>query len=108
MIFHYQKHTVLNYLYSLRVNAKPDLLIVNMHFINSILAFLLVSAQAFDSHWLDDCANSTPVYLTIDQSYDFCLRLLRHQRQATHHQAIGVSFAFTYPKKFLFEVPLSN
>ncbi len=28
--------------------------------------------QAFDSHWLDECANFTPAYLTIDQSYAAC------------------------------------
>jgi hypothetical protein len=27
------------------------------------------SQEPFDSHWLDECANSTPAYLTIDQSY---------------------------------------
>ncbi len=36
-----------------------------------IIIFLVVSAQlqAFDSSWLDECTNSMPAHLTIDQSY---------------------------------------
>jgi hypothetical protein len=58
----------------LAVNAKlTPLDYVIMHrVIDQILSFLLVNAASHDSHWLDECENSTTAYLTVDQSHAAC------------------------------------
>ena len=49
--------------------------------------------QAFDSHWLDECANSAPAQLTVDQHYIRCLRLVRLQQEATQIFIIGPRYS---------------
>jgi hypothetical protein len=60
----------------------PVRLFVTCVYLVIVISFLLVSL-AFDSHWLEECANSTPTYSTIDQSYA-AWNFVRHQRNATH------------------------
>ncbi len=40
---------------------------MQIHFFDYIINVYFVTA--FDSHWLDFCANSAPAHLTVDQPY---------------------------------------